>query len=226
MGNEEKVGALIIALLMFSIVASLIPVGLKHKSEVRGSVWVPWLTKGSFIARGIQSNSISLFIDMGKVDIIGDPSAYEPRITLKGASPLIEGDVGRLIAGQITLRLPKRWNGSLSVKVGVGAIVLSDASAGSLDVEVGTGSIEGSIKLGKECRVNVDKGSARLTVYVPKDARINVSVKSLDGTVEYDGHRFEVKGNTLERTFGSGNEIIDLYVDAYGVDLNIVPLRG
>lgn len=226
MGNEEKIGALVISLLLFSIAASLLPMGLKYKNETKGPLLEPWLTKGGFIARRILSNSISLSIDMGKVDVVSDPSAEEPKITLKGAFPTVENGMVRLIAGQIALSLPKSWNGGLSVKVGMGSITLSNASIGSLKVEMGTGSIEGSINLSEEIRINVDKGSVQLTVYVPEDVKVRIKVRSLDGSIYYDGQRLDVKENELERTFGSGKKTVYLNIGAYSVDLRIVPMRG
>lgn len=222
MGSEEKVGALILALLLLSVAVSLVPVSIKYK--YRTGLPLPWVAGKSYYSSEISSDTISLIVDMGQVDVTGDPSISEPSIVMEGVSPVVEGETGRMVAGRLALHLPDGWNGSLKVNVGMGAFTVRDASVRSLNVEMGLGSVEGSLEVRESVSVKTDKGSVKLTLYVPEDAEVHVKVKAVDGSVIYDGQK--VEGGAIERTFGQGEKVVNVYVDSYSVQLDLRRGKG
>ncbi len=223
MGNEEKLGALILALLLFSVAVSLVPTSLKYKYGT-GSIPLPWMTgKGSY-SGSIPSDTISLIVDMGQVDVTGDPSIQEPNIVMEGVSPVVEERTGRMVAGRLALHLPDGWDGELRVKMGMGAITLRDVPVRSLSVELGVGSVDGSLEVKENVSVRTDKGSVKLTIYVPEDVKVHVKVKALEGSIYYDGEK--VEGGTIERTFGHGERVVNVEVDSYSVQLDLRRGKG
>ncbi len=220
MGNEEKVGALILVLLLFSMAVSLIPVRLKYKYGA-GIVELPlpWTAERRSFSGTLPYSSVTLMVDVGRVDVTEDPSVSEPAILLKGATPAIEDSVGRLVAGTAVLNLPRGWNGTLRVNVGFGGVMLREAHVKSLEIDVGMGSVEGTVTVDGKARIKTDKGNVRLVIKVPKDARVHVKVRSLEGSVHYDGQRLE--GGSIERTLGQGERVVDVEVNSYSVQLDI-----
>ncbi len=223
MGSEEKVGAAILVLLLFSIGASLVPVRIRHKAGP-ASLSLPLLTGAGELSGSIYSSSIHLMVDVGQVEVIEDPSTEMPSVSMQGASPVIENGVARIVAGRVTLNLPEEWNGDLSVKLGMGNVVLRDASVGDLRLDVGIGSVEGSVNVVKNATIKMDKGNVRLTVGVPKDAKVHVKVRSLEGSVYYEGQKLQ--GGVIDRTFGQGEKVVNLEVSSYSVQLYVRTVKG
>ncbi|GEM_PF-2268268 len=216
MGNEEKVGALILALLLFSVAVSLIPVTIKYKYEA-GPILLPWVTGRSSYSGEIPSSTISLIVDMGQVDITADPAIREPAIVMEGVSPVVEEGTARMVGGRLALHLPDEWDGELRVKLGMGALTMRDASVRTLSVEMGMGSVEGTLEVKESASIKTDKGSVKLTVYIPDNAEVHVKVRALEGSVYYDGQKIE--GGVIERTFGQGEKVVEVEVDSYSVQL-------
>ncbi len=223
MGSEEKIGALILILLLFSVAVSLVPTTIKYKYEA-GPIPLPWVTGKSSYSGGISSDSISLILDMGQVDITADPTIRKPNIIMEGVSPVMEEGIGRMVAGRLALHLPDGWNGELRVKMGMGALTVRDASVRTLSVEIGMGSVEGSLEVKERVSVKTDKGSVKLTLHVPEDVRVHVKVRALEGSVYYDGQKIE--GGVIERTFGQGEKVVEVEVDSYSVQLDLRRGRG
>ncbi|MDK2373039.1 MAG: hypothetical protein QI197_06665 [Candidatus Korarchaeota archaeon] len=223
MGNEEKIGALVLALLLFSVAVSLMPTTIKYKYEA-GPIPLPWVTgKGSY-SGGISSNTISLIVDMGQVDVTADPAIREPSIVMEGISPVVEEGTGRMVAGRLALHLPDGWSGELKVRMGMGALTVRDASVRTLSVEMGMGSVEGSLEVKEKVSVKTDKGSVKLTLYVPEGVKVHVKVRALEGSVYYDGQKIE--GGIIERTFGQGEKIVEVEIESYSVQLDLRLGRG
>ncbi len=222
MGNEERVGALILGLLLFSVAVSLVPTTIKYKYEA-GPIPLPWVTGRGSYSGGISSDTISLIVDMGQVDVTADPAIREPSIVMEGVSPVVEEGTGRMVAGRLALHLPDGWNGELKVKMGMGALTVRDASVRTLSVEMGMGSVEGSLEAEEKVSVEIDKGSVKLTLYVPEDAKVHVKVRALEGSVYYDGQRTE--GGVIEKTFGQGEKVVEVEIDSYSVQLDLRRVR-
>ncbi len=216
---EEKIGAILLILLIFSLAVSLTPVSVKHK--VNWKIWLPNLfTRRGVFSREISSENITLIVDFGQIDVTSEPGIEKPYIGAEGAMPTVEnGQVVRMAAGHMTLHLPDEWKGCLKVKIGVGALILREPSLSSLSVNVGMGEVQGAAYSLGNVKINVSRGSVKLTLNVPKDARIHTKIRSIEGSLYYDGRRIE--GSMIDKTFGEGKIVIEVDIYSYSAEIDI-----
>ncbi len=215
---EEGIGAVLLILLIFSLAVSLIPVRVKH--ETSGRLWLPSLfTRRGVLNREISSGNITLVVDFGQVDITSEAEIEKPYIEAEGTLPAIENEqLVRMAAGHLTLHLPDNWKGDLKVKIGMGALILRDPFFSSLSVNIGMGEVQGTAHSRGSVNIKVDRGSVKLTLNVPKDAQVHVKIRSMEGSLYYDGEKAE--GPIIERTFGEGRSIdVDIY--SYSAEIDI-----
>ncbi len=215
---EEGIGAVLLILLIFSLAASLVPVRVKH--ETSGKLWLPSLfTKRGAFNREIPSGNITLVVDFGQIDITSEEEIEKPYIEAEGTLPVIEdGQLVRMAAGHLTLHLPDNWNGDLKVKMSMGALILRDPFLSSLSVNIGMGEVQGTAHSIGNVNIKVDRGSVKLTLNVPRNVQVHVKIRSVEGSLYYDGEKAE--GPTIERTFGEGRSVdVDIY--SYSAEIDI-----
>ncbi|MCD6348119.1 MAG: hypothetical protein J7L91_00640 [Candidatus Korarchaeota archaeon] len=218
---EEKIGVIILVLLMFSLAASIIPVKLKYE-KAGGSLWIPGLfTEKGVFKEELPQENITVIMDIGQIDVTTDTDVERPYIRVEGPPPSVESDgrIVRLSAGHLTLYLPERWRGDLSIKLSMGAVMLRDPHLSTLSVNTGIGTVEGIVYCNGDVKIEVGKGNVRLSIGVPENVQVKVGVKSIRGSVYYNGER--VEGPLIERTLGHGENTIRVEVDAYSADLDI-----
>ncbi len=218
---EEKIGVIILVLLMFSLAASIVPVKLKYE-KAGGSLWIPNLFAGKGVFKEeLSQENITVIMDIGQIDVTTDTDAERPYIRVEGPPPSVESDgrIVKLSAGHLTLHLPEGWKGDLSIKLGIGAVILRDPHLLTLSVNTGMGTVKGIMYCDGDVKIEVGKGDVSLSIGVPENVQVKVRVKSIRGSVYYDGER--VEGPLIERTLGHGEGTIRVEVDAYSADLDI-----
>ncbi len=219
MEMEEKIGAILLVLLVFSLAVSLIPVTVKH--EAKWNQWLPGLfTQKGVFNREISSKSITLIVDFGQIDVTSDPGIKKPYVDVEGTMPTVEnGQVVRMAAGHVILHLPDSWKGELKVKVGMGALALREPFLSNLSVNIGMGEVKGTAYSSGNVNIRVDRGSVKLTLNVPKDVRVHARINSIEGSLYYDGKSIE--GSMIERTFGEGKKTIEVNIYSYSAEVDI-----
>jgi len=208
---EEKIGALVLVLLIFSLAVSLLPVRIRYHKET------PSLSIPGTYERKILSQAV-LAVDFGQIVVIRDPSTDTAYVKVSGTPVRADGFIETSF-GRIVLHAPKDWKGSLDANVRFGSVQLRDPDLSQATISVNTGEVEGRLRCSGDLRVNVERGSVKLYVEVPKGYKVHIKLDSFDGIVYYDGKMF--KGTHIDKVVGVGEKALTINISASSIELDV-----
>ncbi len=211
--RREAIGYVVMAMLVFSLVASVIPVEPKTKIRL-GPTWFP-LEKGVEFVEELDPQDVSFKLQAGELKVINS-DVERPLARISG----FKTDEG-VAVGEVLLELPKGWSGRLNLSVKMGELKLSGAEVGELMASIVMGSIDGTVKVTRALTVKGTANEVDLTIIVPENVKVVLEVDARRSSILVDGKSYE--GASQRLTSGEGTEL-PLKVKAGRVKL--VVIRG
>ncbi len=211
--RREIVGYLIMAMLTFSLVASVIPMQTKAKIKL-GPTWFPFERGGEFLEE-LDPNDITFKLQAGELKVVRS-SVHKPIARISG----FKTDEG-VAVGEVILELPANWSGKLNLSVRMGKVDLSDVEVGDLTVRVSMGSLEGTVKVLRSMNVEGVANNVDATVIVPEGVKVVLNVEARKSKVLLDGKLYEGVSQSL--TSGEGP---DLPINVRAEKVELVIVRG